>query len=762
MSQATATAPVALTELSQAGRTLAIESPLGPDALLLTEVDGDDAISRCFVYTATFLARVSDPQVRDLIGKPVTLWLQNHIESQRRPVNGFIRRITDAPANIRGLRSYRAEIVPRLWFLDCTSDCRIFQNQTYPQIIKDMLDQYGVMNYRIKLSKADYPVEEYCVQYRESALAFVSRLMEHVGIFFYHEHEDGVHTLVMSDSNLFTPAVSAQPLMIATANHFGEIRSLTTDTVFRPGAWVLTDYDFQGPTKVMKRQANTHLSVSLMPEHERFDFPGGYKDQTVGAWLADLRMQAEEANHHITHGSGAVPGLMPGYRFAFDRHDSGHDDKPEKYLITAVKHHAAETSYFPHDATPSSYGNTFEAIDAAVPYRPLRRTPKSVVHGAQTATVVTPSASDPIQVDEYGRVKVHFHWDRWGKPAEGATSCWIRVSQNSAGGGFGGISIPHAGQEVVVDFLEGDPDRPLIVGRVHNADKTATTNLPSDKHKTITRDHGGNKIAMHGKSGTQHVSLITPGSLNLVARTASATSLSSAATDSGTSFPAIANNPAGKGYANLQAAVNLADSDSASYPNAAIGLDANMVTDGDVNVFSLGDNNLWAMGNRNVYVQKCQVSWVQQNVTATVIGNVSETVQGKILRQVTGNVTEQIKGHRLILVKQNDTLGVDADVEVDVSGKYVRKVGGNVTDQVKGHHLLLVGQDNTVGVDGKQLIEVTGDIKMTSSSGEVSIVAAQKITLGVGGNTIVISTSGITITSAGPMTLTAPMINMNC
>jgi type VI secretion system secreted protein VgrG len=625
-----------------------------------------------------------------------------------------------------------------------------------------MLDQYGVINYRMKLSKADYPVEEYCVQYRESALAFVSRLMEHVGIFFYHEHADGVHTLVMSDSNLFTATVPGPPLVIATADHFGEIRSLATDTVFRPGAWVLTDFDFQGPTKVMKRQAHTHLSVSMMPEHERFDFPGGYKDQTVGDWLADLRMQAEEAHHHVTHGTGAVPSLMAGYRFTLDRHEAGDDGNPEKYLITAVKHHATETSYFPKDATPSAYSNTFEAIDAAVPYRPLRRTPKSVVQGAQTATVVAPSPSDPIQVDQYGRVKVHFHWDRWGKPAKGATSCWIRVSQNSAGGGFGGISIPHAGQEVVVDFLEGDPDRPLIVGRVHNADKTATTNLPSDKHKTITRDHGGNKIAMHGKAGTQHVSLITPGSLNLVARTASATSLSSAATDGGASFPAIANNPAGKGYANLQAAVNLADSDSASYPNATIGLDANMVTDGDINVFSLGDNNLWAMGNRNVYVQKNQVSWVQQNVTATVVGNVSETVQGRIVQQVTGNVTEQIKGHRLTLVKQDYTLGVDADMKIDISGKYVRVVDGNVTDQAKGHRLLIVNQDDNVGVDGKQVTDVKGDIKMTSSSGAVSITASSQISLTVGGNSIVISASGITITSAGPMTLTAPMINMNC
>lgn len=761
MLQSVSSGSSAFPDLTQAGRTLAIDTPLGPDALLLTAVEGDDALSRCFVYTVTFLARVGDAQVRDLLGKPATIWLQNHIEAQRRPVNGYFRRITDSGVHLRGMRSYRAEIVPRLWFLDCTSDCRIFQNMTYPQIIEQMLEQNGVANYSMKLLKQDYPVEEYCVQYRESALAFVSRLMEHVGIFFYHEHTDENHTLVMADSNHFTGMVSDESLMIDQANHLGQIISLAAETVFRPGAWVLTDYDFQGPTKFMKQQAGTGLAVALMPQHERFDFPGGYTDQTVGAWLAELRMQAEEANYNVTHGAGTVPGLMPGYRFTLEGNEPG--QSPTAYLVTLVRHHATETAYSTRDAAPSAYGNDFEAIDAAVPYRPLRRTPKSVVQGAQTATVVSPSLTDPIQVDEYGRVKVYFHWDRRGNPASGATSCWVRVSQNSAGGGFGGISIPHAGQEVVVDFLEGDPDRPLIVGRVHNADKTATTNLPSDKHKTITRDHGGNKMAMHGKPGTQHVSLITQGSLNMLARGASASSLSSAAVGGGgASWPVIANNPAAKGYSNVQAAVSLADSDCAAYPNPTIGMDSNMVTEGDVNTFSYGDNNLWAVGNRNVYVNQNHVSWVQQNVTETVVGDVSETVKGKVVRQVTGNVTDQIHGHRLVLVGQNDTLGVDADVAIDVTGKVVRKVGGNVTDQIKGHLLTLVHLDNTVGVDGKQVFDVTGDINMTSSGGAVSITASSQIALKVGGNSIVISTSGITITASGPITMTGATINMNC
>jgi len=754
----------------QQTRPLRIESTLGEDALLLASVSGEDGLSQCFVYTIEFFTAEEDADIRGLIGKPVTLWLQNDQDTPE-PINGYVRRVTGRAANYRDMRAYRAEVVPRLWFMDCTSDCRIFQNMTYPDIIKQMLTEYGVTDNQISLFKTDYPVAEYCVQYRESALAFISRLMEQIGLFYYHEHSATKHVLKISDINQFTVSAPAQPLRVSGQNVTGEITTLESDTIFRTGAWTLCDYDFEGPTKQMQKQAQTMLPVSMMSRHEQFEFPGGYTDQSVGAWLTKLRIEAEEAHHNRLLGTGPVACFMPGRRFKLDADFHGIGEGGEKYLVTEARHFAVDNTYFPGaGGSGSEYRNEFVMIPSAVPFRPLRKTPKSVVRGSQTATVVSPSADDPIQVDQYGRVKIFFHWDRRGKPAEGATSCWVRVSQNSAGGGFGGISIPHAGQEVVVDFLEGDPDRPLIVGRVHNADKTASTNLPSDKHKTITRDHGGNKIAMHGKSGTQHVSLITPGSLNMFARAASANSLSSASTGNGAAWPTLPNNPAAKGYGNVQAAANLADSDSSAYSQGTIGMDANTVTDGDVNIFSQGDNNAWSVGNRNVYVAGNLVSWVTGNATSTVVvnvndtvnGDVTEAIKGKVVRTVGGNVTEQISGHRLILVGTNDTLGVDADVKVDVSGKYVRTVGGNVTDQIAGHQLCIVSKDNTVGVDGKQVFNVTGDVTMTSTSGQVSISAASQISLSVGGNSIVISQSGITITGAGPVTVTAPTINMNC
>jgi type VI secretion system secreted protein VgrG len=513
---------------TQDGRTIRIDSPLGPDVLLLTSVAGEDAISRCFVYQVEFITQASDDAVRSLIGRSVTIWLQNHLADDRQPINGLIRSILDRPTQTPGFALYRAEIVPRLWFLDCTSDCRIFQDMTYPAIVAQVLQDYEIAKFEFKLLKQDYPTVEYCVQYRESALTFISRLLEHVGIFYLHEHDEHSHKLVFTDSNQFTGRLAEQPLKLAAAGASADVQAISTRTAFRPGAWSLKDYDFEGPTKFMEQNIQTDLTAALLSKHERFDFPGGYTDQSVGQWLTKLRMEEEESQFNRTLGVATVAAMLPGRRFELER-----DESPEAkhYLLTEVRHHAQETSYFAAtERTASQYRNEFVAINASVPFRPQRLTPKSFVRGTQTAMVVSTTPNDPIQVDQYGRVKVYFYWDRRGNPNSGATSCWVRVSQLSTGAGFGSVATPHAGQEVIVDFLEGDPDRPLIVGRVHNSDKMPPLDVPSDKNKTITRDHGSNKIVMQGASGQQHINVSSPRSVNLIATKQNAQPLSAAAT----------------------------------------------------------------------------------------------------------------------------------------------------------------------------------------------------------------------------------------
>ncbi|WP_158745730.1 type VI secretion system Vgr family protein, partial [Acidisphaera sp. L21] len=609
-------------EFNQSGRSLAIDTPLGPDALLLTAIEGEDPVSRPFLYIVDFLTQASDAEIGDLIGKRVTLWLQNDRESWRRPVNGFVRRITGQPVTMRGYGGYRAEIVPRLWFMDCTADCRIFQSMTCPAIIEAMLEEYGVADVDMKLLKTDYPTVDYCVQYRESALAFVSRLMEHVGIFFFHQHTADSHTLVITDSNHLTNFTNPRQLATSSRSDLGEIQRVWSDMVFRPGTWALSDYDFEAPSKLLKKQAKTTLPVALMPQHEWFDFPGGYTNQNVGDWLTRVRMETEEAQHKRLFGVASVCAPQPGFRFDLVDHGATSNSDPVGYLLTEVRHHAQERSYFSEQGSGSEYSCDFIAIPAAVQYRPQRITPKSVVQGSQTATVVSPSADDPIYTDEYGRVKVHFHWDRRGKRASGATSCWVRVSQNSAGAGFGGIAIPHAGQEVVVDFLEGDPDRPLIIGRVHNAEKITPVNLPADKHKTITRDHGDNKIIMQGKSGKQHLSLVSPRSINMFAVRQIAKPLSAGTTIGGVDFGDFDDDVDNAAFNDMTRIYNALQTQADTTPDGnptgqtlsaantagtadtgtGAGVDINAMSEGNINGLSVGNTNAWVGNDSNIWV----------------------------------------------------------------------------------------------------------------------------------------------------------------
>jgi type VI secretion system secreted protein VgrG len=391
-----------------------------------------------------------------------------------------------------------------LWFLDCSADCRIFQDQTVPDIVATMLRDNGVTAFEFRLLKDNYPKLTYCVQYRETALAFVSRLLEDAGIFFYHEHHSDRHTLVMVDANSMASTLEPQQVRHAPRPDLGDVWSLRTETAFRPGRWALTDYDFEAPTKLMHKHVKTLVPVASMTQREIFEFPGGYTDQTVGDWLIRLRIEAEEAQHVRVRGFSRLAKLDPGHRMQV----VGHTPESSSYLLTEVRHYARERSYF-NSSEVSEYRNEFLVIPQATPFRPPRITPKPVVYGPQTATVVSPQTEDPIHTDMYGRIKVHFHWDRRGDRSQGNTSCWLRVSQVNTGSGAGSISIPHAGHEVVVAFLEGDPDRPLVVGRLHNAEKLPPLVLPRDKHKTEIRDHGNNKLIMHGKPGQEHLSLVT-------------------------------------------------------------------------------------------------------------------------------------------------------------------------------------------------------------------------------------------------------------
>jgi type VI secretion system secreted protein VgrG len=379
--------------------------------------------------------------------------------------NGMVSQF-GAGGEHEGRRSYRAEVVPWFWFLSQTTDCRIFQNKSVPEIVEQIFGDLGFSDYELNL-QLDHPQGEYFVQYRESDFDFVARLLEEEGIFYYFRHEEDKHVLVLADHKGayvdcaentvdFPPSVGGR----AMVDH---ITSWEHQYAFKTGKWAQTDYNFQTPSTSLMSQTKTMLKIPGMDKYESYDYPGRFLDKGRGAAVIKLRMEEIEASHNTVRGASQCKSFTPGGRFNIGVHQSS-DEEGKAYVISEIRHEAHEPMGYETGAESGlEYANQFACIPDDVVSRPARRTVRPVVHGVQTAVVVGPPGEE-IYPDEFGRVKIQFHWDREGKRDENS-SCWVRVSQTHAGPGFGAINIPRIGEEVVVSFLEGDPDRPLITHR---------------------------------------------------------------------------------------------------------------------------------------------------------------------------------------------------------------------------------------------------------------------------------------------------------
>jgi type VI secretion system secreted protein VgrG len=673
-----------------ARRLLAIDTPLGGERVLLTSVDGRDELSRGFAFSVGLATQAADEEMRSLLGRPVTLWLDSHAGKQRRPINGIVRRLTRAGRSARGFVDWRAELAPRLWFLTRSADCRIFQGMSVPQIVAEVLDEHGLRDYELRgLQDDNHPRLDYCVQYRETAFAFISRLLEHNGLFYWHEHAPKRHLLVIAERNQVTPWTAPRAQSMSTREDDGDIQRLEHDYTFRLGKWTLNDYDFEAPTKQLKVQTPTMLQLERIADYEIYDYPGGFTDAAAGSALTRLRIEMEEARHHLVEGDGGCPGFDAGRRFALA---GARGQAEEAYLITSVRHVATDETHVDTKAI-ASYSNSFSAIPADVPFRPELLTKKPFVRGLQTATVVGPPGEN-ICCDEYGRVRVHFHWDRRGRRTE-QTSCWVRVAQPRSGANYGGMTIPHVGHEVVVSFLEGDPDRPLIVGSVPNAGTMPPMELPFDKNKTIQRDHGDNRIVMQGKSGAQHLTLVSPRSVNMVAARSPARGLSAdvafvsrdasindsidgfmdtdALNELKTIFKALDDptaysdtNPTGRSISGPAGTTDDNAAGRALDPTTGLpignSIDINTMSEGRINSLSLGntntwvweDSNTWVNGDSNSKVIGTSNTEIDGDCYSYVKGQSSATVDGSVYTSYNDSAFTEVKGANTVLFDKNN------------------------------------------------------------------------------------------------------------
>ncbi|MGI9625857.1 MAG: type VI secretion system Vgr family protein [Longimicrobiales bacterium] len=454
-------------DYSQDDHRIRVDGPLGKDVLLLRHFAGTDGVSTPFSYTIDLYATKA-VKPADLLEKPLTLTIELLSGEGERVIHGLVTSLISLGRDVASeLYIYRADIAPWLWFLSLTRDCRIFQEVTALEIVEKVFSDRNFSDYRIDC-RGELPKREFSVQYRESDLDFVSRLLEEEGIFYFFEHTKDKHTLVLADHPGALESCPGQSEVhvweaYVPGTDEGVIDDFYQRTSVHTGKAALNDYSFENPG------GDLLATVNGQGVGEIYDYPGGYVKARDGTRYTELRLEAEEAGREALHAFGNCASLTPGYRFRL-KEAGDHDGE---YLLLEVNHEGGSYQYVASDEEEPERGNEYRnelrAIPKETPYRPPRRTARPLIQGAQTAVVVGPSG-DEIYTDKYGRVKVRFHWDREGpNPGDEKSSCWIRVATTWAGNKWGAIQIPRIGQEVIVEFLEGNPDRPLITGSVYNA-----------------------------------------------------------------------------------------------------------------------------------------------------------------------------------------------------------------------------------------------------------------------------------------------------
>ena len=456
------------------------------------------------------LSLVSEDEINfdDVIGKEALLTLLG--DDADRYFHGVINKFIQTGSRER-FNLYQARMVPSLWMLSLEQDCRIFQKKSVTDIVKQVLQDAGITSDRFDFRlQGQYDPKEYCVQYRETDLNFISRLLEEEGIFYFFEHAKDKHLLVFGDSPVTYQPISGEPMVVFNPGHGmvpekeAVIRFILSRQI-RSGKFTYKDFNFEKPSLDLTadKLADENKNLGI------YDYPGEYLDEDRGKKLAQIRLQEAVMFKDKAEGQSGCPRFIPGFTFTLTKHDR--KDFNQEYLLVGVTHTGSQPQVLEEQADMGAfrYENQFFGIPSSVTFRPERDSPKPVVKGVQTAIVTGPDKEE-IYTDKYGRIKVQFHWDRNGERNE-HSSCWIRVASSLAGGNYGCIFTPRVGHEVVIDFLEGDPDRPIVTGSVYNARTMPPYTLPDEKTKSTiktnssTGGEGFNEIRFEDAKGKEEI-----------------------------------------------------------------------------------------------------------------------------------------------------------------------------------------------------------------------------------------------------------------
>ncbi|MDG4880748.1 type VI secretion system tip protein TssI/VgrG [Mesorhizobium sp. WSM4884] len=668
-------------------RATVVQTPVGAD-LTFTHLIGRDEISRCFAYTVGFVSKSHDVDPLKMLGGVVS------VEGESDPKRWFsglvsefkLTRIEDR------LAFYEAVVRPWLWFLGNTTDCRIFQNMTAVEIIEKIFSKYGIAKFEKRL-QGSYPQREYCVQYDESDLDFVQRLMEHEGIFYFFEHDEGKHTLVLCDAMSKLKAAPGYEKVLYNFEGQGSRRDVEYITEWipgsavRPGAYAHTDYDFEKPgADLMAKSAQPFSHKEAAGENYRQ--PGAHLDVGRGDTIAGIRREELQAVHQRSTAVGTVRGIFSGCKFKLESFPR--DDQNQDYLVISAEYRLFDPGYrTQNEAHSENFKVVLGVAPTKLPYRPPRITPRPIMRGPQTATVVGPSGEE-IFTDKYARVKVQFHWDRLGKKDQNS-SCFVRVSQTWAGSGWGFIQIPRIGQEVIVDFIEGDPDLPIITGRVYNAAEMPPYALPGNatqsgwKSNSSKGGGGYNELMFEDKAGSELVNFQAQKDHHLLIKHDRNKTVQH---DQSDRIDHDAKHSVGH---------NL-DEDVGNNKTVKIGVDQTT---------NIGSNDTETVGaNRSLTVMANETIHVVSNSTENIDANHSQTV-GLVQTVTVGAARVDTVGAaetRTVGAAQINTIGATRAVSVGISQSH--EIGASDSWTIGADQSISIGAGQTVSIAASQATDV--------------------------------------------------------
>ncbi|HEV7485309.1 MAG TPA: type VI secretion system tip protein TssI/VgrG [Thermoanaerobaculia bacterium] len=610
--------------LTQTEQLISITTPLGADKLLLRSVRGEERISGLFQFFLEMQSEEKSLDFSKIVGKTATVAMKL-ADGTTRYVNGIVGRFVQAGSDAK-LATYYAELHPWLWLMTMSADCRIWQNKSVKDIVTGLFTELGFTDYKDSCTGTYNPLE-YCVQYNETAFAFVSRLLESAGIFYFFTHEDGKHTLVLGDdSSAFADCAGAAKVQYGGYGNWKQqnvVSGCTIEEMVIPGKYAVDDFGFETPSTDLMGSSDSTVATNGS-KRRLYEYPGGFTKKDVAEGLSKLRLEEREAPQKSLRGESFTPAFTAGGKTTLEKHYR--DDVNAAYVLLRVS----------HAGTNDEYTNSFEAFPATLAYRPPRVTRKPAIAGTQTAIVVGKSGEE-IWTDKYGRVKVQFHWDQLGKNDENS-SCWIRVAHGWAGKSWGQMFLPRIGQEVVVTFLDGDPDRPLITGSVYNAEQTVPYALPADQTKSTIKSNvskggeGFNEIRFEDKKDSEEVFVQAQKDANVV----------------------IKNNETRKvGFDKKDKGNQTID----IYQDRTVTLDQGndklqVKTGNRTLLVDTGNDTYTVAGTRDVKVTKKEthtnedefVQKVTKNYTLTIDGDLAITVTGKVTFKSTGDMLLQSSG----------------------------------------------------------------------------------------------------------------------